>query len=1128
MSWPKGSDYNAAIQNPPASFSDPELRQGQAAGDLFGLPTPHSGNFADVYQVTCPGGQSWAVKCFTREVPGLRDRYHAISEHLARAERAFTVDFRYLEEGIRIQGRWYPVLKMRWVEGLTLNSFLAEVADNPTVLDRLSRMWVRLAGELREAAMAHGDLQHGNVLLIPGSKDNALALRLVDYDGMWVPALAGQPSGELGHPNYQHPRRLDQGGYGAGVDSFSHLVVYTALRCLVLGGKPLWQGYDNGENLLFRQADFARPHESRLLKELWGLDHAEVQTLVGHLVLASQGPLDGVPFLPDLVGPGGLAPLPREQRERVSDYLSGPPAGADVPGPPGRPTPQPPAGGERPRRKSRLVAARATRFVLPELPSPLVPDPSAEALSLAADTATAPALPTAVLTPLEVLPVNPVAEVVPATAPASKEVKRPPTPAGRATPPPPSKPSPTAPPGRLRFDFTPLLRLWPVGLGVLIGAPFLVLVVWLLWPSTSRTPAGVRRPRLTALSPVTVRGGGAADLLVRVDRGGSTGPLEVRLGDLPPGVSHGPVPVIGPGQAEVVVRVEASAEAEAATREISVSLWEDRAKVHERGVPLTVLPYPRPRMKRVPPLALRPGEPKTLVVEVDRNGNAEPLRLEVEGLPVGVRTRKASGPVPEGALGVGLEAGPDAAGVASVRLSLWAGTRRVDEQDVRVSVDRGASPGGRLKAEGPVRLKPGEPENVLVELNWGPGGAPDKVVLRVEGLPAGVVAEPAEVPAGRDFGWVEVRALAGTEPKSAKARVVALVGGRKVDEGPLEVTVERAPPGGAKAPPPRDVTFRTADDVEVRGTFYPSARGKDCPACVLMLHEPGRDRREEGWVRLAKALRDEGYAVLTFDFRGHGESTRAGPNFRRFAPNKIFGPDPGKDSVTLRARSFAPSYYPQLVQDVVAARLFLDLLHDAGEVNASNLVVVGAGEGAALGAVWLAGEFHRHRLITPGEPLQLRAAPEGARVAACVWLGFPRTLGNESSAAPLECLTRVARERRVPMAFLYGEEDAGSKPRLRRLAESLAGPKGVRRPLLLGVPGAARAGQGLLEREEARALVLGSAPRMLKGRRHREHVSEHVESGAYYWRFPDADPVPAKCSGLKVPETFPLERVGLR
>ena len=193
MSWPKGSDYNAAIQNPPASFSDPELRQGQAAGDLFGLPTPHSGNFADVYQVTCPGGESWAVKCFTREVPGLRERYQAISEHLAREQRAFTVDFRYLEEGIRIQGRWYPVLKMRWVEGLTLNSFLAEYADNPTVLERLSRMWVRLAAELREAGMAHGDLQHGNVLLIPGSKDKALALRLVDYDGMWVPGLAEKP-----------------------------------------------------------------------------------------------------------------------------------------------------------------------------------------------------------------------------------------------------------------------------------------------------------------------------------------------------------------------------------------------------------------------------------------------------------------------------------------------------------------------------------------------------------------------------------------------------------------------------------------------------------------------------------------------------------------------------------------------------------------------------------------------------------------------------------------------------------------------------------------------------------------------------------------------------------------------
>src|SRR6516162_1334912 len=103
MPWPQATDYNGAIQCPPVCFCDPDLRQGQAAGDLFGLPRPHAGNFADVYQVQTvetsgAGGQAWAVKCFTREVSGLQDRYQAISEHLEHQRRRFMVGFRYLEE----------------------------------------------------------------------------------------------------------------------------------------------------------------------------------------------------------------------------------------------------------------------------------------------------------------------------------------------------------------------------------------------------------------------------------------------------------------------------------------------------------------------------------------------------------------------------------------------------------------------------------------------------------------------------------------------------------------------------------------------------------------------------------------------------------------------------------------------------------------------------------------------------------------------------------------------------------------------------------------------------------------------------------------------------------------------
>src|SRR5262249_40963941 len=154
--------YNEAIQNPSVCFRDDELRTGQVAEDALGMPRPYSGNFADVYQIRGPNGQSWAVKCFTREVKALQARYQAISDHLDRGTPPFMVKFHYLPEGIRIRGQWYPILKMDWVEGLTLNEFVRMHADKPGVMYRLAQMWVKLSLQLRKAKMAHGDLQHGN------------------------------------------------------------------------------------------------------------------------------------------------------------------------------------------------------------------------------------------------------------------------------------------------------------------------------------------------------------------------------------------------------------------------------------------------------------------------------------------------------------------------------------------------------------------------------------------------------------------------------------------------------------------------------------------------------------------------------------------------------------------------------------------------------------------------------------------------------------------------------------------------------------------------------------------------------------------------------------------------------
>ena len=100
MPWPLSQDYNEAIQSPATNFADHDLKRGEAVANVLGLPMPCSGNFSDVYEVKCPDGSRWAVKCFTREVVGLRDRYREISRHLQQNRLPFTVDFSYLEQGI--------------------------------------------------------------------------------------------------------------------------------------------------------------------------------------------------------------------------------------------------------------------------------------------------------------------------------------------------------------------------------------------------------------------------------------------------------------------------------------------------------------------------------------------------------------------------------------------------------------------------------------------------------------------------------------------------------------------------------------------------------------------------------------------------------------------------------------------------------------------------------------------------------------------------------------------------------------------------------------------------------------------------------------------------------------------
>src|SRR5687767_14508992 len=69
----------------------------------------------------------------------------------------------------------------------------------------------------------------------------------------------------------------------------------------------------------------------------------------------------------------------------------------------------------------------------------------------------------------------------------------------------------------------------------------------------------------------------------------------------------------------------------------------------------------------------------------------------------------------------------------------------------------------------------------------------------------------------------------------------------------------------------RSVRIDTPDGVELRAHYY-RGKGRGSP-CVLMVHEWGKSSRIGPWKDLAHALNKKGFAVLTFDLRGHGLST---------------------------------------------------------------------------------------------------------------------------------------------------------------------------------------------------------------------------------------------------------------
>lgn len=260
MQWPTPQDYNETVQSPDFCFDNQELQQGAPETNAMGLPKAICGNFASVYQFQC-ANRSVAVKCFLRNVYNQHQRYGNLSTFTEFNHVSTLLEFEYLLKGILVNGNWFPIVKMPWVEGLTLDQFVRKNMHNKQQIDRFLCQFTDLVLELERNGIAHGDLQHGNIIV--RNKD----LMLVDYDGIYVPAMAGEQANELGHVNYQHPERSAE-YFDASIDRFSAWIIHHSLYVLRLD-PTLWQRHSGGdERLIFGASDYKAPENSRLLAEL--------------------------------------------------------------------------------------------------------------------------------------------------------------------------------------------------------------------------------------------------------------------------------------------------------------------------------------------------------------------------------------------------------------------------------------------------------------------------------------------------------------------------------------------------------------------------------------------------------------------------------------------------------------------------------------------------------------------------------------------------------------------------------------------------------------------------------------------------------------------------------------------
>ena len=252
--------------------------------------TPYfvAGAFGCVFKAINPtNNRLLAIKCFTKHVDNKQQRLEAVATYLNQQKSPYTLHYQYLPNELWVGNAeredYYPILLMEWVEGETLGQAVQKAAQqgDKARLQQLADNFTDLALWLLAQPIAHTDLKHDNILVKPNN-----SLVLIDYDGMFVPALANYPAENKGVEEYQHPQR-QLSDFNQHLDDFSIALIAAALYGLAQ--QPiLYNQYGSPDNLLFKAEDFKQPKNSPLWKALQALHHPIITPLLDQLLTALQ------------------------------------------------------------------------------------------------------------------------------------------------------------------------------------------------------------------------------------------------------------------------------------------------------------------------------------------------------------------------------------------------------------------------------------------------------------------------------------------------------------------------------------------------------------------------------------------------------------------------------------------------------------------------------------------------------------------------------------------------------------------------------------------------------------------------------------------------------------------------